>query len=179
MILTLPLHNLHQLLNLLRRKVANTKPLEFPSSESLVHRSRLLLQRSHSIRHVEVQNVNLFATKLFLAGRKAVSDILKRVGPLFHGADFGAETRPAQILLCQSFLAGSEVVDGIRGSCVELDMAVLAEEIESLLEVVAGEGVADASGAEDDFGGLVGRHRGDLLFCHDIDMLLNSKVLDW
>lgn len=176
MTLTFPLHNLHKVLNLLGRKVADTKPLELPSAVGLVHRSRLFLQRGDSIRHMEVQNVNLLATQLFFAGRKAVSDILEGVRSLFHGADLSAETRPAEILLCQCFLTGAEVVDRVRGGCVELDMAVLAEEIEGFLEVVAGEGVADASGAEDDFGGLVGGHGGVCQLCQELDILLNSKV---
>jgi hypothetical protein len=103
---------------------------------------------------VEVQNVNLLAIQLFLAGRKAVSNVLGRIRCVSHGTDFGAKTGPAEILLCQRFLAGTEVIDWVGGSCVELDMAVFAEEIEGLLEVVADEGVADASGAEDDFGGF-------------------------
>ena len=165
--LTLPFHNLHELFDLLGREVADTKPLELPSTVRLVHRRRLFLQRSDSVRHMEVQDVDILATQLFFAGCKTVSDILKRVGPLFHGADFGAETCPAQILLCQSFLAGTEVVDRVRGGCVELDMAMLAEELEGILKIIASEGVADASGAEDDFCGFVGGHRGDVLLCHD------------
>lgn len=162
-ILTFPLHNLHQLLNLLRRKITNPKPLELPSPERLIHRSSLFLQRCNSIRHMEVQDVNLLATKLFLAGRKAVSDILERVWAGFHCADFGAETGPGEVLLRQSFLAGAEIVDGVGGGCVEFGVAVLAEEVESLLEVVAREGVADAAGAEDDFDGFVGgSHDGEL-----------------
>lgn len=105
---------------------------------------------------MEVQNVNLLSTQLLLAGCEAVPNILRRVCSFSHSADFGAETGPAEVLLRQSFLAGTEVVDGVGGGCVELDVAVLVEEFEGLLEVVAGEGVADTSGAEDDFGGLVG-----------------------
>ena len=52
-------------------------------------------------------------------------------------------------------------------------MAVFAEEIEGLLEVVASEGVADTSGAEDDFCGLVGGHDDDRML-----MVLRFKVLD-
>jgi hypothetical protein len=44
-----------------------------------------------------------------------------------------------------------------------------------LLEVLAGEGVPDASGTQDDFGGLGGGHA-DLLSCHDTDSLWNSRL---
>ena len=160
--LTFPLHNLHQLLDLIRRKVTNSKPLELPSPVRLIHRSRLFFQRSDSVRHMEVQNVNLLSVQLFLAGCEAVSNILKRVWSISQSADLGADSGPAEVLLRQSLLTGTEVVDGVGGGCIELDMAVLAEEIKGLLEVVADEGVADAAGAEDDFGGLVGRHCGDV-----------------
>jgi hypothetical protein len=163
--LTFPLHNLHQLLDVLGREVADTKPLEPPSPVGFVHRSRLLFHRSDSVRHVEVVDVDFLSIELLLAGFEASSDILERVCTLFHGADFGAETSPRQVLLSQRFLAGAEIVDRISRGGVELDVAMLAEKIECYLYIITTQTVTNASGTEDDFGGLVRRHACMALFC--------------